>query len=646
MPLSRCAANMPKVQSSAFERDVRISSGGTASISCSSGCLGGGTGGSTSGGCGSLGVLEGGVKCVTPIAASLTPSSNVSSARLPRGDVLSADAENSYSGNDLGWWPCSMEDPGGGDGNVENASSRRTTPQPDIGEKVLAEWEEDMNRNVESGSGNRGMPLVVDGAVLKVDWADPLRYHIHLNGGIKGPSAPPGEVGVSDGRCNLSRGSSNSGTTGRVIPIGVHGRASHGQVPWQVPQQLRMRSGTWGGSLTETDHARTRRMECDQLRQEQHQAQHPVHSLYEQQNGTHRTEVSSGQSAASRSVAATGDWGYGISNQRVSDASPLYRDATFRGHGQQEDFGHKTRIAHHLFSPRQHLLSSDHSLVRRVPQPPPDVVDVRRLRQPSFHEQQHQPRGSYNERHPSVPCDDRPRDTDVGWRLVRDVDTPRSGSVRVGAGGAVSYSVDLEAPGSQDVFSGPAVGITGGFSTNMPSFSKTRIKSDVSPAARRDPLPKMWRTDPAGLCSSWDRKMMDHRKGMAVSRLDSGEHEAFVERRGEEDGRMAEDYHFGIAQSRGEGMRGYADSQYPQQRQQNHKQFQHQSYQRREQGWADELGDQRRRPRSSSMIVQVRCSADLCTLFKYLWCVYIYIYIYPPPEVWSLMYLFKLIYLN
>ncbi|CAM9876727.1 unnamed protein product, partial [Laminaria digitata] len=48
-------------------------------------------------------------------------------------------------------------------------------------------------------------PLVVGGAVLKVDWADPLRYHIHLNGGIKGPSAPP-ELGMMpDGRTASSR---------------------------------------------------------------------------------------------------------------------------------------------------------------------------------------------------------------------------------------------------------------------------------------------------------------------------------------------------------------------------------------------------------------------------------------------------------
>lgn len=591
---------MPKGHSSAFERDVRINSGGTASISCSSGCLGGGTVGSTSGGCcggcGSLGVPEGGIECVTPTAASLTPSSNVSSARRTRGDTLSADAEglleDSYSGNDVGWWPCAMEDPGGGDGNVENASSRRTTPPPpDIGEKVLAEWEEDMNRNGESGSGSRGVSLVVDGAVLKVDWADPLRYHIHLNGGIKGPSAPPGEVGMSDGRSILSRGPSNGSSMGRVIPIGVHGRASHGQVPWQVPQQLRVRS------LSETDHARTRRLEYDQLRQ----PQHPVHQLHEQQNGTHRAEV-----VPSRSVTAAGDWGYGISNQRVSDASPLYLDASFRGHGQQEDFGHRTRIAHHLFSPpRQHLPSSDQDLVRRVPHPPPDMVDVRRLRRPSFHEQQHQPRGAYSECPPSAPCDDRPRDADVGWRLVRDVDAPCSGSVRVGAGGTVSYSVNPEAPGSQDVFPGPALGISRGFSTNMQSFSKMRIRSDVSTVARRDPQPHVWGTGPARLSSSWDRQTMDHRSplanGMAASRLDPGEHEMFVERRGEEDGRMVDGYHFGSAHSRGEGTRGYADAQYVQQRQQNQKHYHHQSYQHQRR----ELGDHRRRPRSSSMIDQV-----------------------------------------
>lgn len=38
-------------------------------------------------------------------------------------------------------------------------------------------------------TATRGVPLIVGGAMLKVDWADPLRYHIHLNGGIKGPCA-------------------------------------------------------------------------------------------------------------------------------------------------------------------------------------------------------------------------------------------------------------------------------------------------------------------------------------------------------------------------------------------------------------------------------------------------------------------------
>lgn len=633
-PLSTCAANMPKGHSSAFERDARMNSSGTSSISCSSGCVGGGTGGSTSGGCcggcGSLGIpegAEGGTDCVSPTAASLTPSSNVSSARRARGDTLPADAEglleDSYCGNDGGWWPGSVEDPGGGDGNVENASSRMTTPQPDIGEKALAAWEEEMNRNGESvsGSGNRGVPLVVDGAVLKVDWADPLRYHIHLNGGIKGPSAHPGEVGMSDGRPMISRGSNNSSIVARVIPIGVHGRASYGQVPWQVPQQLRMRSGTWGGGLSETDDARTRRMEYDQLWQQQHQAQQPVHPLYEQQHGTHRVEVPSGQSAASRSVTAAGDWGYGISNQRVSDASSLYRDASFpplRGHGQQEDFRQRTKTTHHLFSPSQHLPSPDQDLVHRAPHPPPDVADVRRLRRPSFHEQQRQLRGAHSDRSPSVPFDDRPGDADVGWRLVRDVDTSRRGSLRLGAGRTVSYSVDPEASGSQDAFPGPAIGIGGGFS-DMQTFAKTRIRSDVSPVPRRDPLPQTWRAGPTRLSSSWDGRIMDHRSPlaneMATSRLDSGEHETFVERRGEEDGRVAEGYHFGIAYSRGEGSRGYASAQCAQQRQQNQNQFQQQPYQhqRREQGWADEVGDHCRRQRSGSMIDQVRRSA--CSWF-------------------------------
>ncbi|CAM9973282.1 unnamed protein product [Ectocarpus fasciculatus] len=56
------------------------------------------------------------------------------------------------------------------------------------------------------------VPLVVGGATLKVDWADPLRYHIHLNGGIKGPSAPP-EFGVPNGR-PASRGAGCKGVSG------------------------------------------------------------------------------------------------------------------------------------------------------------------------------------------------------------------------------------------------------------------------------------------------------------------------------------------------------------------------------------------------------------------------------------------------
>ncbi|CAM9621895.1 unnamed protein product, partial [Scytosiphon promiscuus] len=60
-----------------------------------------------------------------------------------------------------------------------------------------------------------GVPLVVGGATLKVDWADPLRYHIHLNGGIKGPSAPP-EFGMPDGRLP-SRGGGGGGGCGRTV---------------------------------------------------------------------------------------------------------------------------------------------------------------------------------------------------------------------------------------------------------------------------------------------------------------------------------------------------------------------------------------------------------------------------------------------
>lgn len=69
--------------------------------------------------------------------------------------------------------------------------------------------------DVSDGGGGGGVPLMVGGAVLKVDWADPLRYHIHLNGGIKGSSPPP-ELGMLDGG---SRSSSRSGGLGHVRAV-------------------------------------------------------------------------------------------------------------------------------------------------------------------------------------------------------------------------------------------------------------------------------------------------------------------------------------------------------------------------------------------------------------------------------------------
>jgi hypothetical protein len=57
------------------------------------------------------------------------------------------------------------------------------------------------------------VPLVVDGVVLKVDWADPLRYHIHLHGGIKGPREPEDSVERSHHRSSRDQQHSNSNSS-------------------------------------------------------------------------------------------------------------------------------------------------------------------------------------------------------------------------------------------------------------------------------------------------------------------------------------------------------------------------------------------------------------------------------------------------
>ena len=83
------------------------------------------------------------------------------------------------------------------------------------------------------GAGTKGttsVPLVVGGATLKVDWADPLRYHIHLNGGIKGPSASP-EFGMPpDGR----PGSRGGGGGGDTFPGGRMSQVGSGSAPGNV----------------------------------------------------------------------------------------------------------------------------------------------------------------------------------------------------------------------------------------------------------------------------------------------------------------------------------------------------------------------------------------------------------------------------
>ncbi|CAM9444428.1 unnamed protein product, partial [Phaeothamnion confervicola] len=70
-------------------------------------------------------------------------------------------------------------------------------------------------------------PLMVEGRRLEVDWADPLRYHIHLNGGIKGPLArgPAGGRNDAKGLHRSGGGGSSGGTP--YLPWNGNGGAGH-----------------------------------------------------------------------------------------------------------------------------------------------------------------------------------------------------------------------------------------------------------------------------------------------------------------------------------------------------------------------------------------------------------------------------------
>lgn len=207
--------------SAAFERETRASTG-----SVLDGMLG-------DMGSSSVGDRE---RCPsTPLTSDFvygegTPSSPLDFQALP-------DDLASVRGDENGWGQHKDDDPGGNDGELSNAI-------PDAGASGGVEHEEGGDGKSFALRGGktpaaatpptggavgspRGVPLIVGGAVLKVDWADPLRYHIHLNGGIKGPCSPP-ELALPESRPSARVsgrvGTSSVGGVGGGAAVGVHSR--------------------------------------------------------------------------------------------------------------------------------------------------------------------------------------------------------------------------------------------------------------------------------------------------------------------------------------------------------------------------------------------------------------------------------------
>lgn len=124
----------------------------------------------------------------------------------------------------------------GGSGETYGKERRLSAvSEQDHGRETVFSWGKDASvcppacstggQRAGGGSGG-GVPLVVGGTVLKVDWADPLRYHIHLNGGIKGPCAVQ-EVGMIESR-PIRQGTHPRGRPTTLVP----GRGVPGTLEW------------------------------------------------------------------------------------------------------------------------------------------------------------------------------------------------------------------------------------------------------------------------------------------------------------------------------------------------------------------------------------------------------------------------------
>eukprot|EP00903_Cladosiphon_okamuranus_P022279 g20485.t1 len=260
-----------------FERDTRDRSTSTCTTSCASN--GGGE-------CCRIGTCDEGVDGVSgggglPSATTSTTAPPSASPDLRGSAALRFDGSGLWGREHLG-----LDDShgGGGGGNgfgcwdEETIASATAADGGDSGVDHGAAGAVAGDRGDSAGDGEetRGagtggaVPLVVGGATLKVDWADPLRYHIHLNGGIKGPSASP-EFGMPpDGRPCSRGGGGDRGDDDVGFPGGRREQAAGG-----APGNGRTTGGVFGVGSRWQQHQHQRHQHQRRPPQEhQHQHQH------------------------------------------------------------------------------------------------------------------------------------------------------------------------------------------------------------------------------------------------------------------------------------------------------------------------------------------------------------------------------------
>lgn len=507
-----------------FERETQVVNNSNSSSSS----VGGGGGGALE--------VAGGGDCATPSAASSLDavSSGMQFEFDTRGlrDPGGGEQRSRWGGH-------TEDDPGGGSigfasHGESNSECRSAICQQDtrggvVGPDAFSSWGKKAVEANDGGSsgGGGGVPLVVGGAVLKVDWADPLRYHIHLNGGIKGPSAPS-EIGMPDNRASLRGG---CGVARGMMPgAGVGGfrggyAAGRGW-PQQSPQQGVMRHPSDPRWPQESEHTRMTRPGQQQQQRQYHHHQQQLQRLDLPPSRRHSQSTHPYGGPPPASPLERRQRGYTIADSRSASTlgatSASRRSPSFYGDvsssaaslgQQQHDFGGRTRATsssgvpppHHGAAPQASFLSGD-------PEQDFGASAVDAHLQPVH--ARFQPHQRQTDRPASAPGD--AQDDLAGWYRAHDV-VGGQGSSRghrgVGRLAGRSYSASPESSGPQDSFpssssaggaGGGGVG-GGGPHTLLLSRSVSHPRSEEhAPPARRGGLPS-WETQ-LGTRSSWPQR--------------------------------------------------------------------------------------------------------------------------------------------